>query len=232
MVLDGGGGAAQQPPGRPSGDPERFELGARVLATDGDCGVLARVVVDPVAEALTHLVVAPKHHRGLGRLVPVALVRDANAEEIRLDCTVARFQTLDDAEDVRFLPSATEVSGYGPGGYGPGSLTLPYFGLGYTTVGDHHEPMFSDRIPMDEVEVQRGDQVHASDGWVGEVEGLVVDPADHHVTHVLLREGHLFARKQVAIPIGTTARVGDEVRVDLSKQEIEALPQVELASGS
>ncbi len=40
---------------------------------------------------------------------------------------------------------------------------------------------------MGEVEVRRGDQLHATDGWIGSVERLVIDPEDHHVTHALGR---------------------------------------------
>ena len=39
---------------------QRFRIGARVVARDGERGQLARVVVDPVAHTLTDLVVAPK----------------------------------------------------------------------------------------------------------------------------------------------------------------------------
>jgi hypothetical protein len=90
--------------------------------------------------------------------------------------------------------------------------------------------MFSDRVPVGDVEIRRGDPVHAKDGWTGAVQGLVIDPADHHVTHVILQEGHVWARKQVAIPIGVANRVAGELRVDLSKDEIEALPPVSLRS--
>ena len=39
-----------------SGDRERFTIGGHVEATDGQCGQLIRVIVDPVAETLTYLV--------------------------------------------------------------------------------------------------------------------------------------------------------------------------------
>jgi hypothetical protein len=48
-------------------------------------------------------------------------------------------------------------------------LVWPYFG-GNTTV-----PVTVDTLPRDEVSVRRGEDVHASDGRVGRVEGLVVD---------------------------------------------------------
>ena len=72
--------------------------------------------------------------------------------------------------------------------------------------------------------------MHASDGFIGSVAGLIVNAADRHATHVLLAEGHLWGRKQVAIPIGAMTRHDQEIRVDLTKQQIEALPPVHLKS--
>ena len=58
-----------------------------------------------------------------------------------------------------------------------------------------------DRVPEGEVEVRRGEHVHATDGEIGRVHGFVIDPTDHQLTHVLLDEGHLWGKKTVAIPI-------------------------------
>ena len=77
-----------------------------------------------------------------------------------------------------------------------------------------------------EVEVRRGEHVHATDGEIGRVEGLIVDPSSHCVTHVLLQEGHLWGRKQVAIPIGSVEKIDRGITVQLTKHEIEALPAV------
>ena len=86
-------------------------------------------------------------------------------------------------------------------GYGPGNvLSWPYYGLG-AGWGTSRSPVTYDKVPLGEVAVRRGEQVHATDGGIGQVQGLVIDPGDHHVTHVLLQEGHLWGRKDVAIPI-------------------------------
>jgi len=53
--------------------------------------------------------------------------------------------------------------------------------------------------------VSRGQRVQATGGAIGDVQGLVIDPRDRHVTHVLLQEGHLWGREEVAIPIGAVA---------------------------
>ncbi len=206
----------------------RFTIGAEVTCTDGLCGEVSRVVIDPVARALTHLVVEPSHRQGLGRLVPVDLIAGTDGG-IRLGCTLAEFEQLEMAETTKFLP------GGGYGGYGPGqALSWPFYGLGGGVVGagigfgagNVSGPVTFDKLPPGEVAVRRGEHVHASDGDIGRVQGLVIDRRDHHVTHVLLHEGHLWGRKDVAIPIGAVMTVDDGVRLTLTKQEVEDLPSV------
>lgn len=201
-------------------------MGAEVHATDGRCGKLERVIVNPVAQAVTHLVVEPGREVGLSRLVPIDLVQSADEHRIELGCTVAEFRALDDAEDAQFLPATTNLLGYGDH-----AQVWPYYGYSAHGASTHHsEAIYEDRIPLGDVDVHRGDQVHATDGFIGSVHGLVIDPQDHHVTHVLLQEGHFWGRRQVAIPIGATSRVGEDIRVDLTRQQIEELPEVELSS--
>ena len=70
--------------------------------------------------------------------------------------------------------------------------------------------ILQDVVPLGEADVDRGDPVHALDGEIGRVQGLLVDPDDHRVTHVLLQEGHLWGRKKVSIPV--SAVTGDRER--------------------
>ncbi len=212
----------------------RFTIGSDVSCSDGTCGELRRVVVDPVARALTHLVVDEKHHQGLGHLVPIELV-SSSGTEIHLRCTVVQFQALEDAEEIRFLPGPRGQWGYEQGQM----LSQPYYGLGMSGMGmmggvgmgmsPGPRSITSDRVPVGEVEVRRGEPVLAVDGPIGKVQGLVIDTHDHHVTHVLLDEGHLWGKKRVAIPIGAVAKVNDGVQVKLTKDEVRDLPAVGLA---
>jgi hypothetical protein len=212
-------------------DTAEYTIGAGVRCSDGLCGELSRVVVDPVARALTHLVVEPRHRRGLGRLVPIDLV-DATAEEIRLRCSTAEFDALEEAEEIHFLPEASEHMGYGA----EQVLSWPYYGLGMgmggmgmggAGMGGAPPPVTYDRVPAGEVEVRRGEHVHATDGNIGRVQGLIIDPRDHHVTHVLLEEGHLWGKKEIAIPIGAVKDVAsDGVRLNLRRDEVRDLPPV------
>jgi len=210
-------------------DTAEYTIGAEVTCSDGVCGDLSRVVVDPVARVLTHLVVAPRHRRGLGRLVPVDLV-DATAERVRLQCSMAEFDALDDAEETRFLSEASEQPGYKAGEV----LSWPYYGLGMSmggmVMGSNPQFLIHDRVPPGEVEVCRGEHVHATDGDIGRIRGLLIDPRDHHVTHVLLEEGHLWGKKEIAIPIGAVREVAaDGVRLNLTRDEVRDLPLIDIA---
>jgi hypothetical protein len=82
----------------------------------------------------------------------------------------------------------------------------------------------SDRIPAGKVEIRRGEHVHATDGLIGKVQGLAVLTRGHHVTHILLDEGHLWGKRRVAIPIGAVASFSDGVRLSLTRDEVRDLP--------
>jgi sporulation protein YlmC with PRC-barrel domain len=232
------------------GDTAEFTIGAEVACNDGACGNLTRVVVDPIARVVTHLVVKANQRQSTGHLVPIELV-DTTDRQIRLRCTQANFEALEDAEETHFLPGAS-----GPWGYGQDQmLSHPYFGLGMGMggmglggmgmggglggmglggmgMGGMQTPpqaVTYDKVPAGEVEVHRGDRVHATDGPIGRVRGLVIDADDHQVTHVLLDEGHLWGKKEVAIPISAVTGVGEDgARLNLTKDEVRDLPSVDI----
>ena len=102
----------------------QFTIGAQARCTDGVCGEVSRVVVNPVAETVTHLVVEPKGREGLARLVPLDLV-DASGGDVRLHCTLADFEHLDPAEETQFVPGSGGYAAYGP----QQVSTWPYYGL-------------------------------------------------------------------------------------------------------
>jgi len=195
----------------------RFEIGTPVSCEDGPCGVLSRVVIDPIKRSVTHLVVEPRHRHSLARLVPVELAEPREGA-LGLRCTLAAWRALRLVEESEYLVPPEEWLEYS----GDSLLGLPYYAETPPVIA--HE-----RLPAGEVEIRRGEHVHASDGVIGRVEGVVVDPADHHLTHVLLQEGHLWGKKDVAIPIGAVDRVDwDGVHVSLAKQEIAELPPIEV----
>lgn len=202
-------------------DEPQFTIGVPARCSDGECGTVIRVVVDPVARTVTHVVVEPPHRQGLGRLVPLDLVASSNGE-VTLRCDKNGFDALPIAEETDFLPG-TAYEGYG----GEFVLPLPYLPLG---PGSTTLPVTYDKLPLNEVGVRRGVAVRATDGEIGKLQGLVMDPADHGVTHVLLQEGHLWGREEVAIPISAVVSFEPEIELSITKKEVRDLPAVAIAS--
>ena len=204
-----------------------FDIGSEVACRDGVCGHLSRVVVDPVARAITHLAVEPSDRHSRGRLVD-----STEGGVIRLKCSKPQFEVFELAEDTQLLSGEEDHPGYEQ----EHVVALPYYGLRTDSAGFAGMPQrrisprvkLHDRVPVGEVAVRRGEHVHATDGQIGRVKGLVIDPADHHVTHFLLNEGHLWGHKTVAIPIRAVTHIEDGVRLSLTKDQVRDLPPVDV----
>ena len=195
-----------------AGEPQ-FTIGARASCTDGHCGEVRRLIIDPATETVTHLVIQPGHRQEAGRLVPVHLIETTDGE-IRLRCTRAEFDMLDHAAERDLVAGAESPQIVGSRG-----MTGP--ALRAATV-------LEDVIPVGGREVGPGERVHALDGEIGQVHGVLVNPDDHQVTHVLLREGHFWGHKEVAIPVTAVIRADDlGIRLNLTKEQVGDLPPAE-----
>jgi sporulation protein YlmC with PRC-barrel domain len=187
-----------------------FAMGAEARCADGPGGKVIRMIVEPATETVTHLVIEPRHRLGAGRLVPLDLV-DATADGIRLRCTVEEFGRLAAAEETELVDGLTDGMALGALG-APMGTPAPL------------QAVVRDVVPLGEEDIERGEAVHALDGEIGRVEGLRVDPVGHRVTHVLLAEGHLWGRKEVAIPASAVTKVENGIWLNLTKKQVEDLP--------
>ena len=210
-----------------------FTIGARASCSDGHCGEVKRLVFDPATETVTHLVIQHGHRPEAGRIVPAHLAETTDGE-IRLRCTLAEFDKLDHAEEREIADAADQHAGSG-GLLGDGLAysvsgdALAPGGGGLMDIGPmppprHRRTMIEDVVPLGEDQLRPGDPVHAVDGEIGRVQGFLVNPGDGRVTHVLLQEGHLWGRKEVAIPITAVTRVDIGILLNLTKDQVGNLP--------
>jgi sporulation protein YlmC with PRC-barrel domain len=199
-----------------------FRIGADASCSDGACGHVSRIIVNPVAREVTHLVVDQKHRNGPRRLVPVDLV-DATTGRIRLRCTLAEFQALRPAQETEVVPDLDPTGHH----YPPDLQRLLYARRGLEPEAPREVTV--DSVPSGEVDIRRGLTVCATDGEIGQVQGLVVEPGGHHVTHVLLQEGHTWGHKEVAVPIGAVTKIGTLlIHLSLTKHQVKHLPSVDI----
>ena len=86
-----------------------------------------------------------------------------------------------------------------------------------------------DYVPEGAVKVHREMTVCAADGDIGHFQGLVVDPGGRQVTHVLLQQGHMRGRREVAIPIGAVTKIGTLlIHLGLTRRQVKDLPPVDI----
>ena len=193
-------------------DATEFTIGATANCSDGACGEISRLIIDPAAGTVTHLVVTPGHHRDAGRLVPVDLV-DNTGGHISVRCSLAEFDRLEHAAERKLV---TGMEGVGGG----------LVGVGYDPRPGQPRMVIEDIVPVGESDVGPGEPVHATDGEIGRIHGFIVNPGDDQVTHVLLEEGHLWGHKEVAIPVTAVTGVEEGIRLNITKEQVENLPPV------
>ena len=203
-------------------------LQAQVECTDGVCGRSAYVLINPVIDQVTHLVVREDSSPNTEYIVPVDVVSETIADTIQLRCSKAELEKMDPFVQTEFVKEKMSdlYTGYGGGfGYGAGDNYFWPYASSESTVYVSTELM---QIPPGELAVRRGTRVEATDGYVGRVDEFVVNPENCHITHLVMREGHLWGQKEVIIPLSAMKAMGDTyedaVFLNIDKHQIESLP--------
>ena len=194
-------------------------LNAEVHCADGVCGRSTYVIVNPVNEQVTHVVVREEWFPHAEYLVPLSLVIESTPDIIHLRCTKDELIMQEPFTEVEYVEGDLPGFRYERDDF----MMWPY------NVPEEYEaiPVEIERVPLGELAVRRGAHVAAADGRVGRVDEFLVDPVSEHITHLILRKGHLWGQKDVTIPVSEIARIEeDTVYLKLTKEQIGALPMI------
>ena len=200
-------------------------LNVEVHCTDGRCGRSTHIILNPVSEQVSHLVVNPKQPPSLTkqspsseRLVSVKLVANTAAEVIILSCTKEEFAKLEYFNEPEFIYTDLPQHTSGP------NMTLlwPYVTPVKRIVDDKVR-----RIPPGELAVRRGTRVDATDGKIGKVDEFILGTVSGNITHLVLREGHPWKEKEVTIPVSQIERIEEKVvYLKVDKKTVKSMPSV------
>lgn len=192
-------------------------IDAEVKCTDGVAGRSTYVVLNPVTRRVTHVIVKEGNFPWLERLVPVGMVAETSPDQIRLNCTGEELHGLESFIETEFVPGQYSYEDY----------DLEEYRLWPYVVPDDTIPVEHERVPHGELAVHRGSHVHATDGAIGRVDEFLIDRETAHITHLVLREGHLWGQKDVLIPVSGIGQIDeDRVYLTLSKKEVAGLPAI------
>jgi sporulation protein YlmC with PRC-barrel domain len=194
-------------------------INVEVLCAGKLCGRSTSIVINPVNEQVTHLVVSEKAFPNIERLVPVNKILASSPNSIQLRCNQNDLSNMEAFLETDFIDSGSMESAL--------PYDVPYQVWPYSMYDAMPVPLEHEHIPTGEVVIHRGTPVQATDGQVGKVDEFLVDPENDIITHLVLREGHLWGKQDVTIPVSEIDKIAEDVvHLKLDKKDIEALPTV------
>jgi len=194
-------------------------IGARVQCKDGSCGHSTYIVINPVLQTITDVVVKATELSHRQRLVPVKHVVSSTADEIRLDCSRADLKSMKPFLSLEYIPGTLPHLDYAPEQY----LLMPY-GLPPVGMASNDIPVEHEQIPPEELAIRRGARVETRDGPIGHVSEFLVNPANGHISHLVLHKGHLWNKHEIAIPVTYIEFIAEgAVYLTIGKDSVQGL---------
>jgi sporulation protein YlmC with PRC-barrel domain len=187
-------------------------LAAPVYAEGALVGRIEHVIVDPSHGRATMLVVRENALPNTLRLVAEKFVATSGADGVHLSCDTAKLARMREYIITDYYPpsfflhlAAAE------------HCKLPLVPSSWTV----ERPA----TPAGSVALTGHEAVWATDGKVGRLDGVHVEAHTGRVIELLLRQGHLWGAREVAIPAGLVAAYEDGVvRLGVDTAAIAALP--------
>ena len=192
-------------------------VNAKVECSDGHAGTSTYIIVNPINQEVSHVVVQEFiHGSGTERMVPIVAIKETSPKKIVLSITKEKLTLLPQfIEDfyIQNVPSETDAADV-------------YFEPFVTPMEIDMTTVVTENIPTEGIVVRRGMSIAATDGFVGKVRELIVNPDSHQVTHVLLHKGHLFGQKDLMIPLANIDRIdADTIFLTIDKTAVNELEE-------
>ncbi|MCB9419883.1 MAG: PRC-barrel domain-containing protein [Ardenticatenaceae bacterium] len=194
-------------------------LNVDVYGPNGPIGHSTHIILNPITEEVTHVVVQEDFNNHAERLVPVEDIQESDTDMIRLTCNNIGLSRMEIFEKVEFMPTTLPVM----------EASAPTNGYNWPYIVAKNETRFvkivNRHIPPYERGLRRGANVYASNGRIGQIDEVVVDRKTMHLTHLVLREGHLWGQKDIMIPVDEIENIEENnIYLKLDKKSVEALP--------
>jgi sporulation protein YlmC with PRC-barrel domain len=183
----------------------------KVYCKDGFYGHVTYIILNPITNEITHLVVQEDVITYPERLVPIDLVVSSSPTQTVLRLSKSELRKLPNFTKTEFLQSDL-----------PSHMLTSHLMWPYIVSHAEMKTVETRSIPPDELAVHRGAMVEAVDGPVGHLDKFVVNQANGHVTDLVIREGHLWGQKEMTVPITEIDHIQeDTVYLKLSKSDVE-----------
>ena len=191
-----------------------IRLKAHVECLDGRIGRLENIILNPDSGRVKYLVVRENDVANTQRLVPESLVKEASHDTVFLSINKKRFERMKNFIQEEYIPASTMLYMAEKAGWNMGTPASMFV---------EHEA-----VPAGGLVVHKGTGVFATDGRAGRVDEFLVEKKTGRITHLILREGHLWGKKDISVPINQVDRYEDgKVYLKIDKKGVEELPVID-----
>ncbi|MCI0398802.1 MAG: PRC-barrel domain-containing protein [Chloroflexi bacterium] len=205
-----------------------YHFGAQVHCTDGKCGKLVKLSVDPESWQVRDLVVEEGFLLKHARVFPASLVKATTADDITLTINSEELATYPEYKEFAVAvapggrvrqpakPAAVPSADVVTPNLQPGRRPLP---SNYPLVHEEiHEGVASGLIM-----IERGTPLKNHNGAVGKLDHVVVDADTGRITHLISHHG-LVSGDELAIPASLIDRISETgIHLRATKEELKAL---------
>ncbi|MEJ2484428.1 MAG: PRC-barrel domain-containing protein [Anaerolineales bacterium] len=191
---------------------------ADVICKDEDCGHVSCVIVNPKNEDLSYVVVEENQHPYDEFIVPVEMIKNTTSKSIQLSCSKEELTHMENFIEHHFVP-IEKVYGIYP-------VRRQVF-VPYSSYSKKYADIPYERIPKGDVTFHRGSVIEATDGPVGKLDEFQIDSSGEHISHLIIKEGHLWNKKEIGIPVSEIDHIEkDTIYIKLNKDQVANLPSL------
>lgn len=199
-----------------------LNIGAQVFCTDGKCGTLSKLAVNPETWQVTHLLVAEGFLLKRSRVFPFSSLESATADGIYLanhSGELEKYPIYHEETVETPAPDQGEAGAsafwregvpYGTGSAVPLAIITEKIRYGVAedlAVVDHRTP------------------VEGLDGSIGKLDHFLVDATTGEISQIVVQQGLLFTIKR-ALPAFMSRSISDDgIFVEATREELEGLPE-------
>jgi uncharacterized protein YrrD len=227
----------------------QFRTGTQVITHDRTpVGQVDRIVIDPVTQEVTHIVVRKGTFFTTDKVLALAAIAEADEEQVVLRSDIENLEGEPDFEERHYIPlddpggATVDPVGLGAGSVGR-SVYYPPLGsmgvtpsaqaqLGAATIPTPYVVETERNIPERSIALEPGADVLDPDGNdIGDVEQVISEPGTSRVTHMVVVRGGLLNRDRKVVPVNWISRIQEEhIHLAVDNAFLDRLPPYEGAS--
>ena len=200
-----------------------FNIGTQVHCQDGNCGRLAKVVVNPDTQQVTDLIVEAGFLLKRARVFPITIVETTTADGIYFSIKSEDLGNYPEYREVEYERPASGAEGAtftASGAMLQGGMVLPEQSVSLVRE-KVREGLSSEDLRL----VAQGTPLKNQEGVFGKVDHVIVDADSTEITGLIVRHGFVFP-ELLNLPVSLIEHVGENyIFVAATNEELKQLPR-------